>query len=67
MRTMTISAVSRWVEKGAAPEKIIATKYVDNKPEKGIAMQRPLCVYPLVPRYKGSGDMNDAVNFACVK
>jgi feruloyl esterase len=62
-----ISAVSRWVEKGVAPEKIIATKYVDNKPEEGIAMQRPLCVYPLVPRYKGSGDMKDAASFACMK
>ena len=62
-----ISAVSRWVKQGIAPDKIIATKYVDNSPSKGIALQRPLCAYPAIPRYKGSGDPTDAANFACVK
>ena len=62
-----VSAAALWAEKGAAPEKIIATKYVDNRPANGIALQRPLCVYPLVARYKGSGDKNDASSFACVK
>jgi feruloyl esterase len=62
-----VSAVARWVEKGVAPEKIVATKYVDNNPTKGIALQRPLCAYPQVARYKGSGDVNDAGSFACTK
>jgi hypothetical protein len=62
-----ISAVSRWVKQSIAPEKIIATKYVDNSPTKGIALQRPLCAYPAIPRYKGSGDPNDAANFVCAK
>jgi feruloyl esterase len=62
-----VSAVARWVEKGMAPDKIIATKYVDNNPAKGVALQRPLCAYPQVARYKGSGDMNDAASFACAK
>jgi hypothetical protein len=62
-----VTAVSKWVETGAAPDKIIATKYVDNAPTKGIAMQRPLCPWPLAARYKGTGDTNDALNFACVK
>jgi len=62
-----VSAVARWVEKGVAPEKIIATKYVDNVPAKGVALQRPLCVYPQVARYKGTGDVKDAANFECVK
>ena len=61
------SAIIRWVEKGAAPDKIIATKYVDNTPSKGIAFQRPLCAYPEVARYKGTGDQNDARNFTCSK
>jgi hypothetical protein len=55
------------VEKGVAPEKIIATKYVDGAPAKGIALQRPLCMYPAVAKYQGSGDMKDASSFACVK
>jgi feruloyl esterase len=62
-----IRAVSGWVEQGVAPDKIIATKYVDNSPDKGIAMQRPLCAYPAIPRYKGSGDPNEAANFVCDK
>jgi feruloyl esterase len=59
--------VARWVEQGVGPDRIIATKSVDNTPSKGIALQRPLCAYPLVARYKGSGDKNDAANFACAK
>jgi feruloyl esterase len=62
-----VTAVSKWVETGAAPDKIIATKYVDNSPAKGIAMQRPLCPWPLAAKYKGSGDTNVASNFACMK
>ncbi len=61
------SSIMRWVEKGAAPDKIIATKYVDGTPSKGVALQRPLCAYPQVARYKGSGDPNDAANFTCAK
>ena len=62
-----IQAVSRWVEQGLAPERIIATRYAGNSPDSGVAMQRPLCAYPAIPRYKGSGDSNDAANFACEK
>ena len=28
-------------------------------------MTRPLCPYPQVAKYKGSGDTNDAANFVC--
>lgn len=62
-----VSSMARWVEKGVAPAKIIATKYVDGSPAKGVALQRPLCAYPDVARYKGSGDPNDAGNFNCAK
>ena len=62
-----VTAVSKWIETGAAPDRIIATKYVENSPGKGIAMQRPICAWPLAARYKGKGDTNDAANFACVK
>jgi Tannase and feruloyl esterase len=59
-------ALQRWVETGTAPTAIIATKYVDGDASKGVAFQRPLCPYPQVATYKGSGDMNDAANFSCV-
>jgi feruloyl esterase len=62
-----VRAIERWVEQGVAPEQIIATKYVENTPAKGVALQRPLCAYPLVARYKGSGDMKDAANFVCAR
>jgi feruloyl esterase len=29
-------------------------------------MTRPLCPYPEIAKYKGSGDSNDAANFVCV-
>jgi hypothetical protein len=59
------AAMIHWIEDGVAPTQVIATKYVDDTPAKGIAMQRPLCAYPQRALYKGSGDTNAAVNFAC--
>jgi feruloyl esterase len=58
-------ALEQWVEKGIAPAAMIATKYVDDDPSKGVKMTRPLCPYPQVAKYKGSGDSNDARNFVC--
>jgi feruloyl esterase len=61
----TLSALEQWVEKGVAPEQFIASR-VDSK--TGSAdMTRPICAYPKVPIYKGSGDSNDASNFACAE
>ncbi len=60
------SALEQWVEKGIAPERITATKYVnDSNPAGGIKMTRPLCPYPQISKYKGTGDTNDAANFVC--
>jgi feruloyl esterase len=60
-------ALQDWVEKGSPDEGVTATKYARGK--DGVpraAMTRPLCAYPKVAKYKGSGDTNDAANFACV-
>lgn len=59
------TALAHWVEDGAAPAHIIATKFVDGDPSKGVAMQRPLCPYPQRDWYKGGGDADDAANFVC--
>jgi feruloyl esterase len=56
-------ALEAWVEKGIAPEEIIATHYEDAKSKK-IAFQRPLCVFPKVAVYKG-GDTARADSFFC--
>jgi hypothetical protein len=55
----TLPDLVNWVEKGEAPDQIIA-----KHPFTG--MTRPLCPYPEVARYKGSGSTNDAANFLCV-
>jgi feruloyl esterase len=60
-----VAALAHWVEDGVAPERLIATKYREDDPAKGIARQRPWCPYPLVARYSGQGSRNDAANFGC--
>jgi Tannase and feruloyl esterase len=60
------AALQRWVENGAAPDKIVATRFkVDGDPTSGVARTRPLCPYPQVSRYQGSGSTDEAANFAC--
>jgi len=59
-------ALEDWVEKATPPPDIYATKYASG--ENGAmkpAMTRPLCAYPQVAKYNGSGDPNDAASFAC--
>lgn len=58
-------ALVDWVEKGNAPSEIVATKFVDDDPKKGVKFTRPLCPYPQVAKFKGTGDSNDAANFVC--
>jgi feruloyl esterase len=60
-----LTPLVKWVEQGVAPETIIATKFVNDTPP-AVQMTRPLCVFPKVAKYKGSGDTNAATNFACV-
>jgi feruloyl esterase len=61
-----LKALETWVERGIAPEKLIATKYFNDEPVKGIAMQRPLCPYPQISRYNGLGSTSDQSSFDCV-
>lgn len=53
-------ALERWVEQGVAPDQVVATK------RTAAQRTRPLCPYPQVARYKGSGSTDDAANFKCV-
>jgi feruloyl esterase len=53
-----LTALENWVEKGTPPASILATKA--NSP-----VSRPLCPYPQLPRYKGTGDTNEANNYVC--
>jgi hypothetical protein len=58
-------ALQQWVEKGVAPQRVVAAKYVGDDATKGVQMTRPLCVYPNVARYSGSGDPNQETSFVC--
>jgi feruloyl esterase len=58
-------ALEAWVEKGSAPQTLIATKYEEKTTPPHVLMTRPLCAYPLQAKYKGSGDNTDAANFTC--
>ncbi len=60
-------SLENWVEKGSPAENVVATKYGLGANGKMTAIfTRPLCAYPKVARYSGSGDPNDAASFACV-
>jgi feruloyl esterase len=58
-------ALEQWVEKGTAPNSIIAAKYAIGDPSNTLKMTRPLCAYPQSAKYKGAGDANQASNFVC--
>jgi hypothetical protein len=60
-----VVALEQWVEKGVAPARIIATKYISDDKTKGVAITRPLCPFPQVAKYKGTGEVTDAANFSC--
>jgi feruloyl esterase len=51
----------RWVEEGKAPDQILASQVRDGN----VVRTRPLCVYPAIAQYKGSGSIDQAENFVC--
>jgi feruloyl esterase len=63
-----LSALMEWVEKGKAPDRIIATVNPANKEVPASwspHRTRPLCPYPTYAAYAGTGDSEDAANFVC--
>jgi feruloyl esterase len=56
-----LTAVEEWVEGGKAPERILASRIKAGALDR----TRPLCAYPQVAIYKGSGSTDDAANFVC--
>ena len=57
-----IAALEGWVEEGETPDRLLASKLDAN----GVTMMtRPLCPYPQVAIYDGSGDPNVAASFSC--
>ena len=69
-----LTPLVNWVEKGQAPEGLVASARGagnaaganPNVPANWAANRtRPLCAYPQVARYNGSGDINSASSFSC--
>ena len=56
-----IGLIEQWVERGKAPEQIIAAHKTAGK----IDRTRPLCPYPQVAHYDGAGNIDEASNFSC--
>ncbi len=58
-----LGSIVQWVEHGKAPKRIVASHETHGKTD----MTRPLCPYPEVAKWTGSGSTNDAANFVCVE
>ena len=56
-----MTAIEQWVENKTAPVQIVASHSRDGKVDR----TRPLCPYPQVASYKGSGSTDEAANFVC--
>jgi feruloyl esterase len=57
----TVSALEQWVEKGKAPETMVASHSSNGTVDR----TRPLCPYPQVAVWKGTGSTDNAANFVC--
>jgi feruloyl esterase len=56
-----VAALERWVERGQAPDQIVASHVNGGKVDR----TRPLCPYPQVAMYRGTGSIDEATSFMC--
>jgi len=56
-----LTALEQWVDTGKAPDRIEASRVRNGQTDR----TRPLCAYPQVATYKGSGSTDDTANFVC--
>ena len=61
-RNDAVTAIIDWVEKDKAPDQLLASKVTNGQ----VTRTRPLCPYPQVARYKGTGSIDEAANFSCI-
>jgi feruloyl esterase len=62
-----IGMLDDWVERGKAPADAPVLTSMDTAPPFAVHASLPMCRYPLYPRYRGQGDVKDAVNYICTK
>jgi len=58
-----VKTLEDWVEQGKTPTQIIASHSTNGQVDK----TRPLCAYPQVAKYKGTGSTTEAASFTCGK
>ncbi len=56
-----VGALEQWVERGITPSRIVASHATSGAVDR----TRPLCAYPQLAVYTGSGSSDDAANFVC--
>jgi feruloyl esterase len=56
-----VGPLERWVEGRQPPERLTASHSTGGKVDR----TRPLCPYPQVAKYKGSGSIDEAASFVC--
>jgi feruloyl esterase len=59
---IALDPLVQWVEHGIPPDRIIAYHVAGNVQD----FSRPVCPYPALPRYSGTGDTTKASSFVCV-
>jgi Tannase and feruloyl esterase len=61
-----LGALDAWIDVGKAPDTLMQVSQQEETPFKTIA-SRPMCRYPLSPRYNSHGDPSQAASFTCAK
>jgi len=56
-----LTALEQWVERGQAPDRILASHSTNGVVDRS----RPLCPYPQVAAYTGTGSAEEAASFVC--
>jgi len=59
-----LGVLDAWVDAGKTPDTLVQVSQEEKAPFKTIAA-RPMCRYPLWPRYDGHGDAKEATSFTC--
>ena len=56
-----MAVITSWVEQGKTPERIVASHSTAGQVDR----TRPLCPYPQIAKYKGTGNIDESQNFVC--
>jgi feruloyl esterase len=56
------AVLDAWVTTEKAPDRIVASHATDGKVDR----TRPLCVFPKIAKWNGTGSTDEAANFSCV-